>query len=44
MRLLPLPLFEQAIRARLNTRAGFPFSQTIFDEDLKTLALELDWV
>jgi len=33
-----------SVKARLKTRVGFPFSQVTFDEDLKTLAHELDWV
>ena len=35
---------REAIQARLRTRIGYPFSQTTFDEDLKSLALDFDWV
>ena len=35
---------EEAIRSRLRTREGFPFSQITFDEDLKSLAQDFDWV
>jgi outer membrane protein insertion porin family len=35
---------EESIRNRLRTREGFPFSQITFDDDLKSLAQDFDWV
>lgn len=35
---------DMSVRSRMQTRVGSPFSQFIFDSDLKSLAQEYDWV